>query len=86
MNSQPRLRLLIADPHGGVTRSTHMWVRALAKSAHAGRDATVYGAHSPRAFCAHHSACMSYACVRGEAGAFRKGLDALEHALAAGRA
>jgi hypothetical protein len=38
--------LLIADPHGGVTRPTHMWLRSLSKRARVDRDATVYGAHS----------------------------------------
>ena len=75
-----KLRLLIADPHGGVTRSTHMWLRSLSKRARVGRDATVYGSHSPRAFTTHHGACMSYACVRGEADAFQKDLSALERA------
>ena len=28
-----KLHLLIADPHGGVTRSTHMWLRSLIKLA-----------------------------------------------------
>ena len=53
-----------------------MWLRSLGKRARVGRDATVYGAHSPRAFATHHGACMSYACVRGEADAFLKGLSA----------
>ena len=86
VNKKNKLRLLIADPHGGVTRSTHMWLRALGKRARVGRDATVYGAHSPRAFVAHHAACMSYACVRGEADAFHKGLGALERSFTAGAA
>ena len=42
--------------------------------------------HSPRAFATHHGACMSYACVRGEADAFQKGLSALERAHSAGAA
>ena len=61
-----KLRLLIADPHGGVTRSTHMWLRSLSKRARVGRDATVYGAHSPHVFANHHGACMlcvCYVCV-----------------------
>ena len=80
-----KLRLLIADPNGGVMRSSHMWLRSLGKRARVGRDATVYGAHSPRAFATQsvstqprmtdHGACMSYACVRGEADAFQKGLS-----------
>ena len=81
-----KLRLLIADPHGGVTRPTNMWLRSLGKRARVGRDATVYGAHSPRSFATHHGACMSYACVRGEADAFQKGLSALERAHSAGAA
>ena len=56
------------------------------KRARVGRDATVYGAHSPRSFATHHGACMSYACVRGEADAFQKGLSALERAHSAGAA
>ena len=81
-----KLRLLIADPHGGVTRPTNMWLRSLGKRARVGRDATVYGAHSPRSFATHPGACMSYACVRGEADAFQKGLSALERAHSAGAA
>ena len=38
------------------------------------------------AFVAHHAACMSYACVRGEADAFHKGLGALERSFTAGAA
>jgi hypothetical protein len=78
------LHRLIADPHGGVTRSTHMWLRSFGKRARVGRDATVYGAHSPRVFGTHHGACMPYACVRCEADAFQKGLSALERAHTAG--
>ena len=74
-----KLRLLIADPHGGVTRSTHMWLSSLGKRARVGRDATVYGAHSPRVFATHHalaprrlSICRTRVCARGEADAFQK--------------
>ena len=55
-----KLRLLIADPHGGVTRSTHMWLRSLSKRARVGRDATVYGAHLPRVSATHHGACKCH--------------------------
>ena len=65
---------------------SHKSIHALSKRARVGRDVTVYGDHSPRVFATHHGACMSYACVRGEADAFQKGLSALERAHTAGAA
>ena len=85
-SKQNHAKLLIADPHGGVDPTTFAWLRALGERARKGRDVTVYDAHSPHAFVAHHGTRISYACVRGEADTFRAGLDALERAHVAGAA
>ena len=80
------LKLLIGDPHGGVTSPTFKWLTGLGKCATTVRDGTVYGEHSEGAFVAHHGACISYACVRGEADTFHRALDALERKLTTGAA
>ena len=85
-----KLRLLMADPHGGVTRSTHMWLRSLGKRARVGLASAAMPPCTvptrPASLLPTTAPVMSYACVRGEADAFQKGLSALERAHSAGAA
>ena len=81
-NKHNELRLVIANPLGGVSASS---LHLLKQRAAMGVDTTVYGDRSGSSFLGHHGAIFSLAIVRGEAEAFRRALDRFEQRVTAGQ-